>query len=293
MNAMRRSPAGNIPVSARDIAGIHGRGEMYVHRMARILVAVAFAVAMQPAHASEPTVRAALMELRNLVYDAMYRNDAGSLDSAIKSLNGVGLRANPAERPYVDYYVSLAHWGLTASQVQAGDVAAGLASGRSAARHARAAIAVRPEDAEFHTLLANALIVVAILDRPNFESTAKELAAVRQRALALGPSNPRAVLMDAGMIFNNPPARGGSQERGIARFREALTCFEREAASAPSDPLAPRWGHAFAWGWLSNVLLAATPSQVGPARDAALAALQMRPDFWYVRDQVLPRLNKD
>lgn len=237
-----------------------------------------------------PSARATLIELRHVVYDSMYRNDADGLRLAIAALEKLTDRAGSTERPYVRYYSSVAHWALSAAQLQAGDAPGGLRSAQAAVAHARAGLELRPEDPEFHAVLANGLIVVAILDQPNFMTTAKELASIRKQALLLGPANPRVVVMDAGMIFNNPPSRGGGQERGIARWREALALFEREASDTGGDTLAPRWGHALAWGWLANVLLSAEGDHANAAREAAAAALQMRPDFWYVREQVVSRL---
>ena len=237
-----------------------------------------------------PSARATLIELRHVVYDSMYRNDADGLRLAIAALEKLTDRAGSTERPYVRYYSSVAHWALSAAQLQAGDAPGGLRSAQAAVAHARAGLELRPEDPEFHAVLANGLIVVAILDQPNFMTTAKELASIRKQALLLGPANPRVVVMDAGMIFNNPPSRGGGQERGLTRWREALALFEREASAPGGDVLAPSWGHALAWGWLANLLQKAEGDRMAVAREAAAAALQMRPDFWYVREQVIPRL---
>ena len=57
--------------------------------------------------------------------------------------------------------------------------------------------------------VANALIPVMLLDRPQFPTVFAELKQVRQRALELGPKNPRVVLMDAGIIFNDPSRKPG------------------------------------------------------------------------------------
>jgi hypothetical protein len=234
--------------------------------------------------------RAVLLEARDLAYDANYRNDQAGLRAAIAALEP--LTASPGEGAHASYYLSWAYWALAGSQVQARDTAGALESGKRAVAHARAAVAARAGDADFHAALANALIVVAILDPPQFRAVATELAGVRRRALELGPDNPRVVMMDAGMIFNNPPERGGGRERGLARWQEALRLFEAEANASAVDPVAPRWGQALAHGWMAGLYLATAPPQQERARAAADAALRMRPDFWWVREQVLPRLRE-
>jgi hypothetical protein len=230
---------------------------------------------------------ATLIEVRNQAYDANYRNDQAGLEAAISSIRQ--LIASPEIKPHADYYLSWSYWALSAAQLQRGDAAGALESARLAVTHARAAVAVRPDDAECQAQLANALIVVALLDKARFQDTATELRAVRKRALALGPANPRVVLMDAGMIFNNPPQFGGGREEGIARMQEALTLFEREAATS-APPVAPRWGHALALGWLAQWYLQLTPPQPDKAKSSAEMSLRMRPDFWYVKEQVMPKL---
>ncbi len=232
--------------------------------------------------------RAVVIEARNLAYDANYRNDQAGLRAAIAALET--LAPNRDEGTYAHYYLSWAYWALAASQVLAKDVPAALESAGHAVEHARAALAASDNDPEFYTALANALIVVAVLDPSQFHAVAKELRIVRRKALALGPYNPRTVLMDAGMLFHNPPEVGGGKEKGLLRWKEALVLFESEANLKSADPIAPQWGQALAYGWMAELYLQMDPPQVENARRAAQTALQMRPDFWYVRDQVMPRL---
>ena len=246
-------------------------------------------VAAAPAAWAQPA-RATLIEARNLAYDANFRNDQAGLRAAITALQA--LPSDGPEGAYTNYYLWWTNWTLVAAQAQANETAGAVESAHRALRYARLAAASRPDDPEFQSALANALIAVAVVDRPQFAAMANELAGVRQRALEIGARNPRVVLMDAGMIFNNPPERGGSQERGLARWQEALDLFEAESKATTVDPIAPRWGHALAQGWMATLFLRMTPPQKENARRAADAALKMRPDFWWVREQVLPQLKE-
>jgi hypothetical protein len=94
------------------------------------------------------------------------------------------------------------------------------------------------------------------------------------------------------MIFNIPPDRGGSQEKGIARFVEAVSLFDEEAAAATSssDDLQPRWGRDLAHGWLAGMYLRLTPPAVDKARAEIDKALFLRPDFWFVKEVLVPKL---
>lgn len=234
--------------------------------------------------------RARLIEARDLAYDANYRNDQAGLRSAIAAMQPLTKAADVGADAH--YYLSWTYWALAASQVQEKNMSGGLESGKLALEHARSGVAARGQDAELQTALANALIVVGILDRAQFEPIFAELKDVRAKALALGPANPRVAIMDAGIIFNTPVEAGGNPERGIARWHEALKLFETEANTKAIDPIAPRWGHALAYGWMATLYLRLTPPQKDKAREAAETALAMRPDFWWVRDQVLPQLRE-
>jgi len=56
--------------------------------------------------------------------------------------------------------------------------------------------------------------------------------------------------------------------------------------------MAPRWGQALHHGWAASMYLSMSPPQKERARRAADAALAMRPDFWYVRERILPQLRE-
>lgn len=243
---------------------------------------------IRPSSAQGP--RALVIEARNLAYDANFRNDQTGLRSAIAALQPLVSDADVGA--YANYYLSWTYWALAASQVEAKDVPGAIASGTLSAEHARRGLAVRERDPEFLTALVNGLIVVAVLDKAQFQAAAAEIRPVRKKALELGAANPRVVMMDAGMLFNNPPSVGGGQDKGLARWKEALTLFEVESKMTAADPIAPRWGHALAHGWLASMYLALTPPQKENARIAAETSLRMRPDFWWVRERVLPRLRE-
>jgi len=234
--------------------------------------------------------RAMLIEARNLAYDANFRNDQSGLRSAIAAIDPLAGKAEVAS--YAHYYLAWTYWMLVASQIEEKDMTAALESATRALEHARAGVATRAGDSEFQTMLANALVANGILDRARFKALWAELATVRKKALALGPKNPRAVMMDAGIIYWAPPDQGGGRETGLARWDQAARLFEAEASVPSDDPLAPRWGYALYHGWSANLYLSMTPPLMARAKSAADAALALRPDFWYVRERVLPKLRE-
>jgi tetratricopeptide (TPR) repeat protein len=232
--------------------------------------------------------RAQLLNARTVAYDANVRNDTARLGEALAIFER--LTSHSAITPLAEYYAAWTAWALAGSQMQAGKQDAAKAAAERAARHARSAAAARPDSAEFKAMLANTLIALAVIDPSQFQARAEELTPVRIAALELGPRNPRVVMMHAGMIFNIPADRGGSQEKGLARWLEAIALLEEEAAAGAADEFEPRWGRDLAYGWLAGLYLRLTPPDHAKARAAADKALAIRPDFWWVKNVVLPRL---
>jgi hypothetical protein len=231
-----------------------------------------------------------VLDARARAYEANFHNDAGALRRAAQDLSG--LANDAAVGAMASYYAAWTEWMLAASELEAGRPAEATHAAERATAHARRALARNPEDVECVTMLANTLISVVVLDRPRLPALAGEIRQLRAQALALGPANPRVAMMDAGMIFNNPPERGGGKEKGLARWLEAIELFGREAGEQGEDPLRPRWGRDLAYGWLAELYLAVDPPQQVEAHAAAAMALKLRPDFWYVKERVLPRLLK-
>ncbi|MGE3191655.1 MAG: hypothetical protein AB7N90_18365, partial [Vicinamibacterales bacterium] len=172
-------------------------------------------------------------------------------------------------------------------EVVAGDMDGARATLEASVDDLRAARARRSDLADTPAALAASLIALVQVAPERFPAIAPEVTALRREALALGPANPRVVLMDAGLIFFNPPERGGSRARGLARFDEALRLFEQERRA---DDTLPDWGRVMALGWVAQVHLAMEPPQTLEACGLARRALAARPDFWFVRSQVLPAL---
>ena len=136
-------------------------------------------------------------------------------------------------------------------------------------------------------MLVFSRVAVTSVDRSKRTELGKEIGAGRSRAVALAPRNPRVMIMDAMMTFYAPPQAGGGQEKGVARWLDALPVFDAEK---PADPLTPDWGRTLAKGWLSNLYLSMSPPHVDEARAMANRALSERSDFWFVATQVIPKV---
>ena len=238
----------------------------------------------QPA---DSPARRELLAAKAEMYDSNFRNDRTGLRTAIDRAQAVG--GDDVVRAMALYYAAWGEWALSHSELQAGDMSSAQTTLLRAERSARAGLALRPDDGEFVVMLADVLIWRLVADPKQFAEVAPEVRALRTRALAAQPENPRALIMDAGLIFNTPPERGGDRAKGLALWTRAIALFENEAAT-PSDPLRPDWGLALSYAWVCDLYLAMRPAQVDEARASARKALAMRPDFWYVKEVIVPRL---
>lgn len=250
---------------------------------AAFCAAIALALAA-PVLAEKP--RDILLAAKQAAYDANFRNDQPGLRAALVKLDG--LTTDSELRGLALYYAGWTQWSLAGSQIQAGQKDDALVSLGHSVDDLRKAVVIAPDNAEFQCQLTWSLISLAVTDGGKFQELRAEISQSRKRALELAPANPRVVMMDAGMIFNTPPQFGGSQEKGIARWLEAIRLFEAEKIK---DNLQPDWGRVLAYGWLANLYLQMTPPHTAEAKEMANRALALRPDFWYVKTQILPKVS--
>jgi tetratricopeptide (TPR) repeat protein len=227
-----------------------------------------------------------LLAAKKAAYDANFQNDQQGLRAALRELDV--LETDDKLGALALYYAGWTWWSLAGSQIQAGQKDDALVSLDHSVDDLRKLVALAPDNAEFQCQLTWSLISLAVTDGSKFQELRTEISQARKRALELAPTNPRVVMMDAGMIFNTPPQFGGSQEKGIARWLEAIRLFEAEKMD---DKLQPDWGRVLAYGWLSNLYLQMTPPRTAEAKEMANRALALRPDFWYVKTQILPRFS--
>jgi hypothetical protein len=250
-----------------------------------VLLAANNATAQQPTSA---TAADRLIDARARAYTAAFQNDAAGLREAIEKLEPLTEDQTVGHRAL--YYAGWAEWAISWTDFQEKRMGDALATSDRAAGYARRALERGDSDPEVMNLLINAMITSSVLDPARMKTQAKEITDLRRKVLELAPTNPRVVMMDAGMIYNRPPEYGGSREKGLQRFLEAIALFDAEAKTPNPDPLYPAWGRELAYGWLPELYLGLEPPQIDKAREAAKRALMMRPDFWYVKEQVLPKL---
>jgi tetratricopeptide (TPR) repeat protein len=155
----------------------------------------------------------------------------------------------------------------------------------AARRHLERSASLRPIP-ETHALLAgvlgqsiggNPLRAMTLGSRSN-----KEM----DRALELGPDNPRVWLMRGMGAFHAPAVFGGGADRAERYLLKAVELYERDRPV----PSASSWGRAEAYAWLGQ--LYAREKRGSDARRMYDLALREAPNYRWVKDVLLPALER-
>ena len=183
------------------------------------------------------------------------------------------------------YYIALADYRI-----------AGLLEGESkdpsehlnaAVEHLKKATEIDPQAAEAYSLLSSVYGWQIGLDPMKTMLLGPRVGKAAQKAKQLAPDNPRVVLSAAISDFNTPEMFGGSKEKGLQGLQRAAELFAQEE---PTDPIQPVWGHREAYAWLG--IAYQNQGELESARAAFEKALEIDPDFGWVKYWLLPELEK-
>jgi tetratricopeptide (TPR) repeat protein len=106
------------------------------------------------------------------------------------------------------------------------------------------------------------------------------------RAIELGPRNPRVWMLRGVNAMFTPTMFGGGVDKAEEYLRKAILLFPEER---PATPL-PAWGHAEAYAWLGQVLH--KQKRINDARAAYAKSLELQPDNGWVKHVLLPALDR-
>jgi len=106
------------------------------------------------------------------------------------------------------------------------------------------------------------------------------------RAYKNAPENPRVALQKGVSALFAPKMFGGGLAKAEKELRRAGELFEKEPAGKPW----PNWGRLDTLAWLGQVLKA--KGDIEGARGAYNQSLALEPDFAWVRDSLLPAVDR-
>lgn len=147
-------------------------------------------------------------------------------------------------------------------------------------------VADNDANAESHALMASVYGLQISQSRLRAAFLGTRAGRASARALELEPNNPRVLLLDGIGKLNTPRAFGGGEDRAEALLLRAVAAFRTEPPGRPW----PRWGRIDAYAWLGQV--AAQRGDPDAARRHYLQALEIEPEFAWVRSVLLPALEQ-
>ena len=211
----------------------------------------------------------------------------GSIDS-LRQARALFKQAvgGPAHRALAHYYAALADYRL-ANQLpdDAEDRREHVLT--DAIDHLKAATEQAPTMADAWALLAGCYGQMIGLHPMRGVYLGPKSSNAMEKARTLAPTNPRVWIISGTQEYFTPSLFGGDKERALRAFEKAARLAERETRD---DPLAPSWGHAEAYAWIGIAHMNA--ERYPEARAAFQNALDVNPDYGWVKAVLLPKLNE-
>jgi tetratricopeptide (TPR) repeat protein len=187
----------------------------------------------------------------------------------------------------VHYHLGYVDWRLASLVYMSTGMSGQAPYLRRAVSELEQAVALQPDFADAYALIGMLTGALIGTDPSQAEQLRPRLQAAWKAALQPEHPGPRVMLLRAMAVFASPPQYGGSREKGLALWQDAIALFGKERTR---DIPGPEWGHAEAWGWLGGAyLMNNEPDKAVPAFERAL---QLRKDFWWVASVALPQARR-
>lgn len=142
-------------------------------------------------------------------------------------------------------------------------------------------------ESEGKTVLA-AIYTMKIANDPlSAISLSSEIHELLDDAQKINPMNPISYMIRGIMKYNTPGLFGGSYEEAVQNFSKAISIFSN---SKNDDTLQPSWVYLEALAWLGRSL--EKTNDLDAAEFIYQKALSIEPDFSWVKNSLLPRVEE-
>lgn len=244
-----------------------------------------------PAAAQESST-ASLAGLIAQVRDADYRGDLTALEKLVARMEPYV--RDPSLAGPARYWRGFALWrrALNAANDTTADAFVIERDFRMSASEFEEALALDSTDVESRIGLLSGLMNAAHFRYRRDAAEASRLMSramhEAERLLASAADNPRFVFVWAARLYWAPPDQGGDRTAAIRLIEQTLA--STPASDAAHDPLKPNWGIAELHMQAAFFLSSLRPPDLARAEDHARTALEMHPQWSYVKDNLLPSI---
>ena len=244
-------------------------------------IAILLAAAI-PAQAQTMTTRLAIDSARADIDRAVSQGDPRRIDAALVLLERAA-SAVPND-PWVHHYMGYAWYrkAILGQQTKNHDPKPDLERARTTLERS---IRLRPI-AESHALLSSVLGQMIGSNPLKGMTLGPKSSAEMEKAVALGPDNPRVWMLRGIGALYTPAMFGGGMEEAETYLTKAIALYASDSAAAPL----PGWGRAEAHAWMGQ--LQAKRKDLIAARASYHRALELEPENGWVKTVLLPALDR-
>ncbi len=189
--------------------------------------------------------------------------------------------SNDSLAAWSHYYIALDNWLMTFAT--SGNQEGQKKLMDDALAHLDSAINIKENLVDAYAVKRRCVQWRYFLDPSTAKTVRLESQAALEKAKALSPENPLVILEEALDLFYKPAAAGGDQEKGLARFKEAIERFEQ---LQKTDMAYMKWWQAMTYMILGRSYLGMEKPE--DAERAFNAALALEPTFEMVKNGLLP-----
>ena len=216
---------------------------------------------------------------------AGFRSDSISLVKAVQRFSQFTKDKGVAEKAY--YYMAFCKWQSVLRQTSSTLTNnANVVLLESALEDLKNATALNNTSVETMALGVNIYYALYNADPQNLRAYIGETAKLRAQYQRIDPKNPLAVLTEAQHIYYSPKQFGGDQKKGIELYHESIDLFKEQQKNWKSN--LPHWGLEIAYSWLANAYYRLEEQDLARARKYFKKSLEIRPDYAWVRDSMMP-----
>ncbi len=255
----------------------------------RVVIVCGLAMLVACLHAVPRSQDLRLVTAKEKIMSADYRADLDELRRLRAEVLPVA--GDPALGYLAHYWAGFASWRLAINGVNRGMSSEDLKSNlTAAAADFETSIHLRDDFADGYAAASLVKSWLASFHRGDAAAVRELITSSRQmlaRAKELAPKNPRVLWALGGSLLFTPVEYGGNPEHAIETYRRMVQAAEAER---PASSALPDWGKPEALMSLAYAHLSQTAPDLKAAEEEAHAALRLKPEWFYVREILLPQI---
>jgi tetratricopeptide (TPR) repeat protein len=253
-----------------------------------MLFASTFASTFTSTLAFAQTDETALLKAKQTVQAAAISGDATMLKAARELAQAsVTQTTEPSKKAAALYFVGYANYSLVNLPSEKESKEQNTDAGIVALEEA---VKLEPAFADAHALLGSLYGQKAGGGMMAGMKYGQKSAVTMERAITLQPKNPRILMLEGVSLFFKPAMWGGDKQKALTNLQRACELAEQGACAAKEATM-PDWGHADVFAWKGVMFAKSDEADTDNAKAAYERALQLQPNYNWVKYVLLPKLS--